>query len=115
MPYKDPEKQKAYSKKWNQEFYKNNKASEYARIRARRLEVRAWLTEYKSQLACSMCGEKHPACLDFHHKNGAGKEFSMGNIKGWGYGKERILREIKKCMVICANCHRKVHFKSRKK
>lgn len=115
MPYKDPAKQKAYLKKWNRQFYLNNKASEYARIKARRDELRIWLDEYKSKLSCSVCGEDHPACLDFHHKDSKTKDFSLGMIRGWGYGKERMLREIGKCMILCANCHRKVHFEDRKK
>jgi len=115
MPYKDPVKKKAYAKEWNRQFYLANKASEYKRIRARRIELREWLDKYKSKLRCITCGEKHPACLDFHHKNAKTKDFNVAVVKGWGYGKERILREIEKCMVICANCHRKVHYEARKK
>jgi len=43
VPYKDPKKQKAYHKKWNAEFYANNRSATYARVRARRIELRAWL------------------------------------------------------------------------
>ena len=115
MPYSDPEKRKAYAKKWNAEFYKNNQVAEYKRIQARRIELRIWLDEYKSKLACMRCGESHPACLDFHHKNRKDKDFSPGNIRGMGWGRERVLCEIKKCMVLCSNCHRKEHFEARKK
>ena len=115
MPYKDPKKQKAYRKKWNAEFYANNRSATYARVRARRIELMAWLDKYKSKLSCVKCGEKHPACLDFHHRDSKTKDFSLAIVKGWGYGRERMLSEIKKCMVICANCHRKVHYNLRKK
>jgi hypothetical protein len=114
MPYKDAARRKAYAKKWNREFYLAHKASEYKRIKTRRNELRAWLDAYKLKLSCSVCGEKHPACLDFHHKDSKTKDFSLGIIGGWGYGKERLLNEISKCVVLCANCHRKEHFESRK-
>jgi hypothetical protein len=114
MPYKDPEKRKAYAKKWNAEFYKNNSVAEYKRIKTRRNELRIWLDEYKSKLACSICGENHPACLDFHHRDSKTKDFSPGNIRGWGWGRERVLQEIDKCVVLCSNCHRKLHAKMAK-
>ena len=115
MTYKDPLKKKAYAKKWNAEFYLNNKAATYARVRARRLELRAWLDDYKSRLTCITCGEKHPACLDFHHKDAKTKDFSLAMVGGWGYGKKRLLNEIGKCVILCSNCHRKIHFEARKK
>jgi hypothetical protein len=115
MPHKDPAKRKAYMKKWNAEFYKKNAATEYTRIKVRRTKIRDWLDEYKSKLVCSKCGERHPACLDFHHKNSKTKDFSVGNVSAWGWGKEKILREIEKCIVLCSNCHRKVHFEDKKK
>ncbi len=77
--------------------------------------MRAWLDEYKLTLSCTLCGEKHPACLDFHHRDPNTKDFSLGIIRGWGYGKKRLLHEIRKCVVICSNCHRKVHYEARKK
>ncbi|MCC7500542.1 hypothetical protein IT396_01930 [Candidatus Nomurabacteria bacterium] len=115
MPYRDPAKQKAYLKKWNREFYLKNKTATYVRVQKRRAELRQWLDEYKAKLSCTNCDEKHPACLDFHHKDAKEKEFSVALIKGWGYGKERMLREIEKCVVLCSNCHRKIHYEARKK
>lgn len=57
---------------------------------------------------CIKCGEKDPACLDFHHRNG--KLDKLGNIGTFRkFGKQRILDEIAKCDVLCANCHRKHH------
>lgn len=57
---------------------------------------------------CIRCGEKDVACLDFHHRNG--KEDKLGHIGVIRkFGRDRILAEIAKCDVLCANCHRKHH------
>lgn len=40
---------------------------------------------------------------------------TIANMVGFAYSKERILREIEKCVVICSNCHRKLHWKQRKR
>lgn len=68
-----------------------------------------WFTEYKKTLKCSRCPENHPSCLDFHHINPQEKEFSISQ-KAWRYSKERIMKEISKCIILCANCHRKEHW-----
>nr|DAV04229.1 MAG TPA: INTRON TRANSFERASE [Caudoviricetes sp.] len=41
------------------------------------------------------------------HKNPVEKDFTIG--KNRSKGKENLLKEIKKCVCLCANCHRKVH------
>ncbi len=68
-----------------------------------------WYEEIKKNLSCEKCGESDSVCLDFHHKD---KETKNGNIsdmiKDFG-NNEIILKEIKKCIVLCANCHRKIH------
>ncbi len=69
-----------------------------------------WFIEYKSTLKCSRCTENHPACLDFHHLNPQEKDFSVTAIANGTYSKKRILEEINKCEVLCANCHRKLHY-----
>lgn len=59
--------------------------------------------------SCSQCGENHPAVLDFHHTDPTEKEISVSQSKS----KKQILSEIQKCIVLCSNCHRKLHWKER--
>ena len=58
---------------------------------------------------CSKCGySKYLEVLEFHHKNPEDKEFGIagnGACTSW----ERIKKEIKKCILLCANCHRELH------
>jgi hypothetical protein len=65
---------------------------------------RAFIISLKTK--CIICGETHPACLEFHHKDPLKKEFLISKL----YNKKRILEEIKKCNVLCSNCHRKYHW-----
>ena len=52
---------------------------------------------------CSRCGyNKHPAALHFHHINPRNKKFSINSNKL--LSKDRF-KELKKCILLCANCH----------
>lgn len=63
---------------------------------------------------CIKCGEKHPACLDFHHRDGLANK--LGDIATMRrFGMKRLRAEIAKCDVLCANCHRKHHYDERHK
>ena len=70
---------------------------------------RKWLVDYKKTLKCVRCYESHPATLTFHHRNNAEKSFEIGNAVALGVGLKRLLAEIEKCEVLCANCHAKEH------
>ncbi len=53
---------------------------------------------------CVDCGwQGHQAALQFHHRNPKEKEFIIGNVanKSW----DAIIGELKKCILLCANCH----------
>ena len=63
------------------------------------------LFEYFLKHPCS-CGESDPMVLEFDHVRGQ-KEADISALVNRDYGWERILREIKKCVVRCANCHRR--------
>lgn len=66
-------------------------------------ERRLLLDRLKS-VPCADCGNRFPACcMDFDHVVGE-KSFPIGPNKNIGI--ERLLEEIKKCVVVCANCHR---------
>ncbi|MBI2583483.1 MAG: hypothetical protein HYW25_02350 [Candidatus Aenigmarchaeota archaeon] len=110
MSHKDREERREYKTRWNKQYYKKHKKQEIERTKRRKYELRKWIREYKERLGCLKCGEKHPACLEFHHLNKNKKEFGISDsIERNGYSKSRFLSEIKKCIVLCANCHRKLH------
>ena len=92
--YKSPEgrkKRQAANKKWQK----------------KRLDA---FKELKSTLKCSRCPETHLSCLDFHHVDPSTKEVSVGEVAGrWSMNK--LQKEISKCIILCANCHRKEHYK----
>jgi hypothetical protein len=56
---------------------------------------------------CQACGyAKCAAALDFHHENEKNFDLSTGGFtRSWA----RILAEVKKCILLCANCHRELH------
>lgn len=105
MPYKDAEKRRECRRKW----YAKNKEYEKRHIKQRKLEIRKWFWKYKSGLQCLRCGESHVATIDFHHRI-SNKENSISKMVTDGYSIKRILAELRKCEILCSNCHRKVHF-----
>lgn len=66
------------------------------------------VNEWKSKHGCSACGERDTRCLDAHHVNPDEKSFSIGSWLGRA-SLEAITAELEKCIVLCANCHRKHH------
>jgi 5-methylcytosine-specific restriction endonuclease McrA len=55
---------------------------------------------------CSVCGYcKCISALEFHHLDPSEKEISIR----YGLGREKLESELKKCVLLCANCHREVH------
>ena len=100
------------SKYWR--YYYNNVGKNKHKERVLKSEKTKYFKfqEYKKTLFCEICGENHPATLDFHHKNPLTKIDTITNLlrqKGWSF--ERLLQEeIPKCQVLCSNCHRKLHY-----
>ena len=70
---------------------------------------RAWVNSYKAAIGCTNCGYEDPAALDLHHVDGETKELTVSRLVSEGYGTERVYREMQRCDVLCANCHRKHH------
>ncbi len=75
-------------------------------INPRRYEIRKQLDEIKLARGCSHCGyNKHPAALDFHHLSEHEKIASVSSLFAT-LNLQKILAEVKKCEILCANCHR---------
>lgn len=59
---------------------------------------------------CVRCGETHPSCLDFHHKIKADKISLVRRLALSTANNEVVMKEAAKCIILCANCHRKEHY-----
>lgn len=79
----------------------NNRTRETAKLR--RESNNRFLNSIKLTAGCSDCGYKgHPVALHFDHINGE-KSWCVSEMKS--FGKARILEEVEKCEIVCANCH----------
>lgn len=69
---------------------------------------RRHLNRYKMMKGCAQCGyRKHPIALDFHHVGGKDKGIA-GMLT---HSLANLMKEIRKCIVLCSNCHRIEHSK----
>lgn len=65
------------------------------------------MRKYKRYCGCQICEEKEPCALDLHHLDPSGKDANPSSLVT--YSTNTMKTEIRKCIVLCANCHRKVH------
>ena len=109
------EKHAEEMRKYRREWYYRNKKHALGKIKERQRELRLWLEEKKKSMVCETCGNSHIACLQFHHTDPKKKEVEVVYAAKRGWSKERIEVEIKKCKVLCANCHAILHWEERQK
>lgn len=74
----------------------------------RRVEIGKILEDFKKN-GCALCPEKEPCCMSAHHLNPEEKDFSIANSRKDGYSLKKVVDELKKCICVCENCHRKIH------
>ena len=78
-------------------------------VSERRRKTKDMAIEYKGG-KCEKCGyNKCNGALEFHHLNPEEKDFSI-STSGTTKSFERIKKEIDKCILVCANCHREIHY-----
>ena len=109
MPYKDPEVKKAYEAVYRKEHYQRNRDSIRARVAKNKRAGREKWIEFKAAQVCRHCGASHPAIIDFHHIIRDGSQQSVNRMAAnnrW----TAIYEEVKKCIPLCSNCHRILHW-----
>jgi hypothetical protein len=92
----------------DQRWHYRNREQNARQTLERRDRIRRWLRIHKSSLGCRRCGEADGCCLDFHHV-GDQKEDAINKLVRDGYSVAAIRTEMDRCVVLCANCHRKQH------
>jgi hypothetical protein len=69
--------------------------------------VRNELFNYISKHCCIDCGEKDPIVLDFDHVDPKKKFKPVSKLLSGHYSWDSVKREVLKCEIRCANCHRR--------
>ena len=120
MAHKDPERRKEYHAKYMKEvWYPKNKEKHISYVRRNKNRVTKFIEEYKRARSCADCGfsgREFPYVLDFDHVDGSAvKKFNIGSWSHTVLSIEAIKQEIKKCELVCANCHRKRTFSEKLK
>lgn len=65
--------------------------------------------EYKGG-CCSICKyNKCDAALEFHHLDPTQKDFSISGNRCRKFD-NKVISELDKCILVCANCHREIHY-----
>lgn len=78
--------------------------------------VKEWRKKTKERIVlsmggkCSCCGyDKCNDALALHHLDPSKKEFTLGAIRGNPKAWEKIIIELRKCILLCHNCHCEIH------
>ena len=109
MPYKDPEKRRAYHREYMRQWYRDHRDEHVAWVydvrRRTRAAARGLVAELKSR-PCPDCGGHFPpVVMDFDHVKG-NKRGIISRMTSAPMSGAKLLAEIDKCEVVCANCHR---------
>lgn len=86
--------------------------SNYMKIKYQ--EKKNIIQELKSQCKCAKCGDNRGYVLDYHHIDPSEKENTIARMTSNNYELDKVYDEIKKCVVLCANCHREFHYLNNK-
>jgi hypothetical protein len=116
MPFKDKEKKREYQNKWCRD-------RKYGTISRNRSKLRniEFVRKYKENKPCDDCGKYfHFFVMDFDHREGETKIENVAQLAHKGYALDKLIAEIEKCDLVCANCHRlrtfrRLHWKGKPK
>lgn len=112
MPYKDPKVKKVKHKEYSAKHYLKTQSETKQRTKDIKAVLKKEWYAFKATLKCAHCGFSHIAALDFHHEDPSTKTESVHRLISNGQY-VKAYEEIKKCIVLCANCHRIHHHEDR--
>ena len=88
--------------------YRDRRQYLIAAVHKRRRKIRQMALDYKGG-KCQICGYNRCGdALEFHHTDASMKDFSI-STKGYTRSWKNVKRELDKCTLLCANCHREIH------
>lgn len=86
-------------------YYQNHKQEYYEKSKQQKKEISEYVRSLKTQ-PCMDCGRSFPPCaMDFDHREGEIKIATVSKLRSSGNMKQ-IKKELEKCDLVCAVCHR---------
>ena len=102
MPHKNKNEGRKWRRKWWASLPKDRKRKMQDKANERVKKIKVFLADYKMNKGCKDCGyKKYHFVLEFDHIKG-NKKINIAFAKSINQAK----KEIKKCEVVCSNCHR---------
>lgn len=86
---------------------KRNMGKRRAQMRVRNKKLYEKFRAWKTERGCLHCDETEGVCLDLHHPDPTEKEKNPSDLVGGSW--KKLMEEAEKCIVVCSNCHRKLH------
>lgn len=90
------------------ETYQRNKAQIIAKNYERTKNTYAKYKQWKETLSCSLCPEDDECTIELHHLDPSKKDFNVSEL-AWRGAWKKLMEEVDKCIVVCGNCHTKIH------
>lgn len=90
---------------FNVSYYARNRAQEIERVRVRQAATLEFLRQLR-RVPCADCGGTfEPYQMDFDHRDPTTKSFDLTTGRAMLMSRDRLLEEVAKCEIVCANCH----------
>ena len=111
-----PEAWRANQERYRRKHKEERKKKNIEALRKGRERNHAFLKKYKLERGCQVCGYKKCAkALEFHHIDSNNKEYHVSYTASRAYSLKLIQKELEKCIILCANCHRELHVEEENK
>jgi hypothetical protein len=95
---------KSCHKEYRRQHYLDNKQKYIDKSAKIRIQNKIKFYEWLSKQECADCGNSDTRVLEFDHVRG--KKLGVVSVMIGHVSKKRLLEEIAKCEIVCANCHR---------
>lgn len=93
------------------QYMKGNK-QHIDRVKRGKRKSAIWIESVKKEIGCVICRyNKCIAALHFHHLNPSNKSYELSWAKNKQLCKSKLMIEMRKCIIVCANCHYEIEHK----
>ena len=103
----EKEKNRERQRRW----YAANKQKQKLKVLQNRQKNIDKVKQFLLGKVCEKCGDSNVNHLEFHHLNRDTKDRDVKKMAWEGVSFDKILIEIKKCNILCGNCHREMEQK----